>query len=302
MEQKINLSQLSALQNFVSEFSALGQDYVFSHITSSTKLKSKVRGPIRIDGMTWILCLKGRMVVDVNLDRCELTERTLMVTGPDSIMELKEIDMDTVDAYLLFVSQEFMRNTNIDPNVLSSMPMDTKLNRRHMIAISDDETSLLRRYYDLLHLNTTGNTDDIYVRSISRCLISALCYQVIQFATRGMAAAAESQRPRTRRSTYVSEFMQLVHRHHQKERSVSFYAGKLFISPKYLSLIIKEVTGRSAAEWIDEFVILEAKNMLRFSGKNIQQVAYDLNFTNQSSFGKYFKHLTGMSPSEYQRS
>ena len=83
---------------------------------------------------------------------------------------------------------------------------------------------------------------------------------------------------------------------------MGFYADKLYISPKYLSLIIKESTGRSAAEWIDEYVILEAKNLLRFSGKNIQQIAYELNFTNQSSFGKYFKHLTGMSPSEFQRS
>ena len=107
---------------------------------------------------------------------------------------------------------------------------------------------------------------------------------------------------RSRRSGYVNEFMQLVRTHHKQERMVSFYAEKLFISPKYLSLIIKEALGRSAAEVIDEFVILEAKNLLRFSGKNIQQVAYDLNFPNQSSFGKYFKHLTGMSPSEFQRS
>ena len=85
-------------------------------------------------------------------------------------------------------------------------------------------------------------------------------------------------------------------------RSVAFYAGKLFISPKYLSLIIKESTGKSATDVIDSYVVLEAKNLLRFSGKNIQQVAYELNFPNQSSFGKYFKHLTGMSPSEYQRS
>ncbi len=83
---------------------------------------------------------------------------------------------------------------------------------------------------------------------------------------------------------------------------MAFYADKLFISPKYLSLIIKEALGRSAAEVIDDYVILEAKNMLRFSGKNIQQVSYELNFPNQSSFGKYFKHLVGMSPSEYQRS
>ena len=83
---------------------------------------------------------------------------------------------------------------------------------------------------------------------------------------------------------------------------MAFYADKLFISPKYLSLLVKEATGRSAANWIDEYVIMEAKNMLRFSGRNIQQVTYDLNFPNQSSFGKYFKHLTGMSSTQYQRS
>jgi AraC-like DNA-binding protein len=101
---------------------------------------------------------------------------------------------------------------------------------------------------------------------------------------------------------YVQEFMKLVHENFRQERAVGFYAKSLFISPKYLSLIIKEVTGKSAAAWIDERVILEAKNLLKFSGKNVQQIAYELNFNNQSSFGKYFKHLTGMSPTAFQRS
>ena len=105
----------------------------------------------------------------------------------------------------------------------------------------------------------------------------------------------------SRRSSYVHDFMRLVHLHYTRERSVNFYASQLFISPKYLSLLVKEATGRSAARWIDHFVITEAKNLLRFSGKNVQQVAYALNFSNQSSFGKYFKHLTGMSPTEYQK-
>ena len=80
---------------------------------------------------------------------------------------------------------------------------------------------------------------------------------------------------------------------------MSFYAQQLYITTKYLSNIVKEATGRSAAQWIDEFVILEAKNLLRFSGKTIKQVSYELNFSNQSAFGKYFKLITGMSPSEY---
>ena len=68
-----------------------------------------------------------------------------------------------------------------------------------------------------------------------------------------------------------------------------------------MSLIIKEATGRTAAQWIDDYVIMAAKKLLRFSGKNIQQVAYELNFSNQSAFGKYFKRITGMSPTDFQR-
>ena len=69
-----------------------------------------------------------------------------------------------------------------------------------------------------------------------------------------------------------------------------------------MSLIIKETSGRSAAEWIDAYVLTEAKTLLKFTTMSIQEVAYALNFSSQSFFGKYFKHLTGMSPSEYKLS
>ena len=82
----------------------------------------------------------------------------------------------------------------------------------------------------------------------------------------------------------------------------SFYASLLHITPKYLTTIIKQVSGRSAAEWIDECVILEAKNLLKYSSMSIQQIAYYLNFPNQSFFGTYFKRRTGMSPTEYKQS
>ena len=76
-------------------------------------------------------------------------------------------------------------------------------------------------------------------------------------------------------------------------------AERLHITPKYLSSVIKEVSGKSA-EWIDQYVILEAKALLRYSGLSIQEIAYELNFSTQSFFGKYFKHHTGISPSAYK--
>lgn len=307
MGQTVNLSQLTDFAKFSTEFSNLGADYIFTRITSTDSMLKLSNGPFRIDGMTWLLCYSGHLDVEVNLRSRAIGPKSLIVTSPHSIVEVKSIDWENLDCYLLFVSGTFMRDINFDVNILSS----ATIRNRHddaspVIKITDDDFSLLRNYFELVHHNTIVNPDDMYVRSISRCVIAALCYQMMQMAVKYAKLSHEytdeHSRSKSRRIGYVQDFMTLVHTHHNRERSVSFYADKLFISPKYLSLIIKEATGRTAADWIDEFVILEAKNLLRFSGKNIQQIAYELNFPNQSSFGKYFKHLTGMSPSQYQRS
>lgn len=309
----VNLNQLTSLERFSSEFSNLNDDYLFMRITSDTIAKAlrldglgkivRIDGPIRIDGMSWILCFNGRLDLEINLTPTTLTSNCIIVTTPGSMIEIKDIDHDDLDCYMLFVSTEFMHDINFDLNVFSSTPHLSKHNPPdNMMEVTHEEAAALREYFSLLHRNSSAREDSIYVKSIARCLIAALTYQVINIVAKRIKDRPEAKVPRSRRTTYVSEFMQLVHEHHVRERSVAFYAGKLFISPKYLSLIIKEHTGRSATEVIDSFVILEAKNLLRFSGKNIQQVAYELNFPNQSSFGKYFKHLTGMSPSEYQRS
>lgn len=299
----VNLSQLTSLSKISTEFSNLSDDYRFTRITESNQIPVLTTNPVRIDGMTWLLCFNGRIDIEVNLSPCIMTANSVSVITPGSIVEVKGVEWNNLDCYMLFVSPEFMRDINYDLNVLATLPpMKTPdVRKEHVMNITPEEAHLMKSYYEILHQNSTQNPDNVYTKSIARCMIAALTYQMIQMMVMRMKNDEQHYR-RSRRSSYVSEFFQLVRNHHKKERMVSFYAEKLFISPKYLSLIIKESIGRSAAEVIDEYVILEAKNLLRFSGKNIQQVAYELNFPNQSSFGKYFKHLTGMSPSEFQRS
>ena len=92
----------------------------------------------------------------------------------------------------------------------------------------------------------------------------------------------------------------LVSKHHVRERGVGYYADRLNLSPKYLSKVIKKVSGRSAPEWIDGFVVLEAKSLLRYSGMSVKEIAAALNFNSQSLFYKFFLSHTGMSPSAYR--
>ena len=110
----------------------------------------------------------------------------------------------------------------------------------------------------------------------------------------------EDIRKHTRQEETVSRFLDLLYAHHKRERSVAFYAGELCMTPKYLSRIVREVTGRSALESIEDYVVTEAKAMLNSTSMTVQQISDGLNFPSQSVFGKYFKRVTGMSPKEYR--
>lgn len=98
----------------------------------------------------------------------------------------------------------------------------------------------------------------------------------------------------------MNDFSKKVQLFYRKERKVLYYADKLHLSASYLSTVIKRVSGKTAAEWIDDYVILEAKALLKSTKLTIQQISDELNFSSQSFFGKYFKRITGLSPKEYR--
>lgn len=106
----------------------------------------------------------------------------------------------------------------------------------------------------------------------------------------------------THKEQLIFKFSMLVIEHYKKVREVSFYAEKLCITPKYLTLIASQVTGRSARECISDFVILEMKALLRNANLDIKELVKRLGFRNQSALSRYFRRLTGMSPSEYRDS
>lgn len=304
MEKLVDLSQLTRVQQYSEDFSCYGKDYIFSRVSSCADLPPDNTSAWRFSGLIILLCLKGKFKLEYNLEEYEVGAKSLFVMTPDVIMRVNDKNKDDFEAYTLFVSREFMTDINIDTNVINVKHMTSV--KSPILHLDDTEFEIMQRYFELLNFNAKSNSDSntatMYTRSIARNLIASLAYQMMAFSTKHLDNEELDAKPQSRRVTYVRDFIKLVGKYHLSERSVGFYADKLFISPKYLSLIIKETTGHSAAEWIDRYVIIAAKNLLRFSGKNIQQIAYELNFSNQSSFGKYFKHLTGMSPSEFQKS
>ena len=106
----------------------------------------------------------------------------------------------------------------------------------------------------------------------------------------------------SRKDELFEQFLQLLFNHCKEQHVVTFYAEKLCITPQYLSLILKELTGKSANKWIDDALIVEAKILLKAPQATVQQVADMLHFSDQSTFGKFFKKHVGASPMEYRKS
>lgn len=99
-----------------------------------------------------------------------------------------------------------------------------------------------------------------------------------------------------------SRFYNLLTKHYLESREVIFYADKLFLTPKYFSTVIRQYTGKTAAHWIANYVILQAKSMIRnHLDMTMQGISIALGFNDQASFTRYFKRETGYTPSEYRR-
>lgn len=301
MEKIIQLHQIAALENFATRFSRMGNNYMYVRLKNCTNRIKTFEAPMRLECMSIILCRKGAFDAEVNLQTYHVKPNTLLVVNPSTLLKLSDIDYERVDAYMMFVSTDFLVDINIDLNAINIRSLIEK--RSPVIKLEDIEIMKLTHLFEILGLNASDDVETVFNVNVARSICAAIFYQLLQFNFQRISRQSDNEEGKlSRRSTYVRDFLRLVHLNYTRHRSLSFYAEQLFISPKYLTVLVKDATGRSASDWINEFVIIEAKNLLRFSGKNVQQVAYALNFPNQSSFGKYFKHLTGQSPTAYQKS
>ncbi|MBQ1981578.1 MAG: AraC family transcriptional regulator [Alistipes sp.] len=163
------------------------------------------------------------------------------------------------------------------------------------------------------HLNNSEvDLSDMFLKAIAQVLRNQTnphLDRVLQHVMMAIFYSSEEIRNQleTESGAYTSadaiskEFMRLVKDNFRSERQLQFYADKLCITPRYLSRVVKECTGSSAADWIERYVVLEARALLKSTSMTIQQISDELNFPSQTFFGKYFKRRVGMSPKLYRR-
>lgn len=248
--------------------------------------------PTRLNATTALICLSGEIECSINLKRYVVRENCLLVNFPGDIIQIHRVD--GVKGYASIISVNYTHELQLDSRTRSDSIMN--LHDIGPVPVPRAELEYIG-HYDMLLRKSIADGNGLVVRSLSQ----ALAYTVIDLLNKYSVRSAESGKEQSRPQQIFDKFMRLLNEHHVKERSLQFYADRMFLSPKYVSGMIKSYSGRSAGEWINEYVVLEAKIMLRYSDLSVQQIAYHLNFPTQSAFGKYFKEQVGCSPRNYRK-
>ena len=299
MEQEIKDISIERIQQLHPEALGIANDllidYTEHHIIEGRSPIYKY--PLRMDGLFIGLREKGGSDFSINLKHFKVGPNDLVIGSPGDLMQ-STVNEGTYLSQTLMVSSNFLKEMYISLN--SFMPFFASRKEHPVFHLTDGEVQELKEYF-LLILDAVKRKDDYFCIDITKRLIAAYMYKLGSIIYRHRPELqAEANKPIKREETLFKQFINLVSEHHRKERRVDFYAEQLFLSPKHFSTVIKKVSGKTAGQWIDEYVILEAKTLLKYSAMSIQEVAYYMNFPNPSFFGKYFKHHTGMSPSEYK--
>ncbi|NDV64394.1 AraC family transcriptional regulator [Bacteroides sp. 224] len=250
--------------------------------------------PTRMETSVVSICTNGYTRITINMQEYYISSGTLLIIFPDQIMQSLEIS-DDFQGVFIAVSKKL--SDEVYPKLKVILPLFFYTKEYPCINLSGEEVGSLMNYYDLFW-GKIKRENSYYSKEIIQGILVSMFYEIYDLYRRRVPRKSEK---RNRKEVLFDQFMRLLSESYRKERSVNFYAKELFLTPKHLSSVVKEVSGKTAGEWIDVFVIFEAKSLLKSSQKNIQEISDELNFANQSFFGKYFKHYTGMSPKEYRK-
>ena len=266
-------------------------------LTASSDSQMQVfRFPCRIDAFIIGVGTEGETSVSFNLHEFRLKKDSMFIFTPKNILQVNSQQYFKAD--VIAISPDFMRRINID--IKNMMPLFLKIVENPTLALTPEESRSMRGMIAQIERETRGPETHFSFDIVSG-LIAATIYKVGDIMYHYLAEHPEGQNnSHNRAEEYFKQFTHLLGEHFREERSVGFYARQLCITPKYLTTLIKRISGQSVSEWIDNYVILEAKTLLKYSTMSIQEIAYYLNFPNQSFFGSYFKRNTGMSPSQYK--
>lgn len=253
---------------------------------------------IRIKFFLIAICIEGEICIYINGKPHIIKKNDVFFILPTMILNRIEMKDNHVIRFLGF-SSNFLQNTikrgkNTDK-------LFYNIYKNPIRNISKETHSNISLFYSTLIEKTILDKDNEYQKEILQYLFSAVFCNMLNILKKQINENEEFIDKDIKRSNYVfKKFINELSKNGGMNRSVQYYADRMCYSPKYISSVVKQISGRTAMEWINEYAIAQIKMQLKYSDKSIKEIADYFNFSNQSFFGKYVKKQLGISPAKYR--
>ena len=236
--------------------------------------------PYRVDDGRVMRVLSGQAHSIINLEPHDLQAGMLLVIPRDTMFEIESM------------SDEF----DIQVFSFRDLPEDVSFKECTTFRLDGDDWLLTGEYFHLLWHSLNRQPLSLpAVRGLQIALLTEL--RTIY----NKESVDRKHRPMSRQEDIFHRFTQLVNKHAEREHTIAFYADRLCLTPNYLGAVVREVSGKTVIQWVNRYIIQQAKLQLKYSDSPVWQIAERLNFPNPSFFSKFFKRETGMTPGEYRQ-
>lgn len=247
--------------------------------------------PFIFDMTIGYICIEGNSQGRINMLPFQIAAGDMLICTCGQIIEQTAVSPD-FKGFALLLSTPFLNDLLISERVKMFLSVKTQ----PIIHLDQQELQSILIYRDMLK-NMMRIKDNPTLLMAAKHLTIAYFYGLGYYIH---SEVFKVQEPKSKEQRFYCDFIQLVQKHHCQEHQLDFYARKMGISVKHLSRMVKAASNQTPSDIINDYLILTAKALFSSTDMTIQQVSLELNFPSQSFFAKFFKHHTGLTPSDYK--
>ena len=257
--------------------------------------KNLVEAPMQIGFLLIVLCTEGEVTFTLGGREQHMEAGDLFISFGEQIIQEEHADRN-FHAKAFLMTRQFAQNCIVGLNMM--WPYLLYLMKNPVLKMDSEEREWLENCYHLIR-RRLSQMSGRYTREATVSLVRAFYFEICNL----LDARVQPDQSGVQNRAYAifDQFIRLLSQHFKQERSVEWYSNEMCLTPKHLSEVVKQGSGKTAGQWITTMVIIEIKNLLKHTTLSIKEIAQDMNFPNQSFLGKYFKNVEGISPSDFRK-
>ncbi|KUJ63906.1 DNA-binding protein [Flavobacteriaceae bacterium CRH] len=239
---------------------------------------------------TLLFITSGTHVMKVGYEEYETVSNEIIMVPAGQIFSIKDVNIKHT-GYVCQFHPDILIGKYASREILNDFDF-LKISGNPKITLTNDEANAVTSILNRLEQEYTGN--DIANLNIVQAYLIALFYEMNKNSVKTPKSTSAA-------AVITGKFKELIHDNIKTHHQVHYYASELNVTPNHLNKSVKATTGKSAAQWIDETILLEAKYLLFQTTLSVSEIAVQVGHEDHSYFSRFFKKQEGITPVQYRK-